>query len=67
LIRVYRTSETTPQYETRGDENGQFRIEDVEAGLYKINIAVPGFGEKTLSDVGVSPGFITNLGAMIWM
>jgi hypothetical protein len=67
LVRVYRKSETTPHYQTRGDQNGRFRIEDVDAATYTINIAVPGVGEETLPDVGVSPGLISDLGAMVWM
>jgi hypothetical protein len=67
LVRVYRKSETAPHYEMRGDQDGRFRIEDVEAGSYTVNIAVPAIGDKTLSDVDVSPGFISDLGAVIWM
>jgi hypothetical protein len=65
-LRMYRDSDTIPRYEVRGDDKGRFRIEDIDPGVYEINIAVQGQGEKTLSRVGVAAGQITNLGAVAW-
>jgi hypothetical protein len=64
-VQMYRDDETIPRYEARGDGKGQFRIEDVDPGLYTIHLSLGGFGEKTLAKIDVTAG-LTNLGAVVW-
>lgn len=50
------------RYETTGDAQGQFRIENVEPGLYVVNISVQGFRDKTFSNVRIAQGQQLDLG-----
>jgi hypothetical protein len=66
-VRVYLEGEINPRYEAEGDDEGQFRIEGISPGTYKIGIAIVGLGEKTYSDVGIVAPFTTELGVMVWI
>src|SRR6266542_4273838 len=52
------------RYEATGDAHGQFRIENVEPGLYIINISVQGFRDKTFSNIRIAPEQQLDLGVL---
>jgi hypothetical protein len=63
-VRLNEQSEGGRRYDTAGDAQGQFRLTEVEPGVYTIKITVPGFRDKTIPDVRISPGQQSDLGVI---
>jgi Carboxypeptidase regulatory-like domain len=44
-----------PRYEAEGNAQGQFVLDEVESGQYKLTVSVPGFA-RTVPNVHIAPG-----------
>jgi hypothetical protein len=64
-VRIMGTSNGEPRYQTTGDLQGLFQLAGIEPGVYTIKVTVPGFREKTVSDVRIISGQQTDLGTVI--
>jgi hypothetical protein len=65
-VCLYR-SDSTQQCENYTDVNGQFHIEELQPGMYKVTITRGGFREKTTPEMQIASGRKTNLGSSNWI
>ena len=63
-VRVNGQSNAELLYEANGDAQGRFQLVGVEPGIYTIQITVQGFRDMTVSNVSITRGQESNLGAL---